>query len=98
MNAFLLGLLPVLRRSTGRASSSTVRECSSAASRACDRCRQSSLYPFDITWQRDSEHPYHLSAGNLLVGSTCVGLRGSAFCDSFSLLCLIFALTENIRS
>ena len=52
--------------------------------------------PIDIIYQRDSEHPYHLSAENLLVGSTCV--RGSAFGDSFSLLCLIFALTENIHS
>jgi len=54
-------------------------------------------HPIDITCQRerDSEHTYHLSAGNLMVGSTCV--RGSAFGDSFSLLCLIFALTENIR-
>src|SRR6218665_2221238 len=40
MNAFLRGLLPVLRRSTVRVSSSTVRHCSSAASRVCDRCRQ----------------------------------------------------------
>src|SRR6218665_3690781 len=57
MNAFLRGLLPVLRRSTGRVSSSTVRDYSSAASRVCDRCWQSSLYPIDITWQRDSENP-----------------------------------------
>src|SRR6218665_660569 len=40
MNAFLRGLLPVLRRSTVCVSSSTVRDCSSAASRVCDRCGQ----------------------------------------------------------
>src|SRR6218665_3564665 len=51
MNAFLHGLLPLLRRSTGPvSSSSTARDCSSAASRVCDRCWQLSLYPIDITW------------------------------------------------
>src|SRR6218665_3643940 len=41
MNAFLRGLLPVLRRSIVRVSSSTVRDsCSSAASPVCDPCRQ----------------------------------------------------------
>src|SRR6218665_549009 len=49
MNAFLRGLLPMLRRSTVRVSSSTARDCSSAASRVCDRCWQVSLWPFDIT-------------------------------------------------
>src|SRR6218665_2724746 len=84
VTVFLRGLLPVLRRSTGRVSSSTVRDCSSAEFRVCNCCRHQLLYPIDITWERDSEHPYHMSAGNLLVGSTCV--RRSAFGDSFSLL------------
>src|SRR6218665_419852 len=42
------------------------------------------LYPIDTTWQRASEHPYHLSARNLGY--------------SFSLLCLIFDVSENISS
>src|SRR6218665_672681 len=76
----LMRVLYVCVCPTGRVPSSTVRDCSSAASRVCDRCWQLSLHPIDITWERDSEHTYHLSVGNLLVGSTCV--RGSTFGDS----------------
>jgi len=80
-NAFLRGLL---RRPSGRVSSSTERDCSSAASRVCDRCRQLSLYPIDLTYSKETLNTYHLSAvdGNLLVGSTC--MRGSACGNSFS--------------
>src|SRR6218665_1586200 len=28
----------------------------------CEHCQLPSLYPIDITWSRDSEHPCHLSA------------------------------------
>ena len=74
LSTFLRGLLPVLRRSTVglRVSSSTARDCSSAAPCVCGRCRQYLLYPIDTTWQRDSECPYHLSAGNLRDSFSCV--------------------------
>ena len=52
--------VPVFRRPTGRASSSAVRDCSSAWSRACDRCCLPSLCP---NRSRDSEHPRQLSTG-----------------------------------
>src|SRR6218665_2041420 len=72
--AFLRGLILLLRRLTGHGSSSTMRDCSSVATRVCDRCRQSSLYPIDLTSNKETLNTYHLPAvkGNLLVGSTSV--------------------------
>src|SRR6218665_3819514 len=74
MYAFLRGLILLLRRPTGRQSSSTMRDYSSVASCVFDRCRQSSLYPIDLTYSKETLNTYHLPAvkGNLLVGSTSV--------------------------
>src|SRR6218665_2012789 len=88
MNAFLSGLL-VFLWPTRCVSSSIVRDCSSASSRARDHCCQKLLYPIDVIWFRDSEQPCHQSAvngRNPLVGSMC--MCGPAFGDSFGLLSL----------
>src|SRR6218665_292048 len=61
--AFLRGLILLLRRPTGRGSSSTMRDCSSVASRVCDRFRQSSLYPIDLTYSKETLNTYNMSRG-----------------------------------
>src|SRR6218665_1143914 len=72
-----------------RRSSSTMKDSSLASSHVCSRCCLPSLYPIDVTWSRDSEHPHQLSAvdRNPLAGSTHV--RGPTSGDSFSLLSLV---------
>src|SRR6218665_977997 len=78
-------------RTTGSASSSTVKDCSSAPSYVCDRCRLQSLYAIDLTWSRDSEHSCHLSAvdGNPLPGSARVPWTTTDG-NSFSSMCFVF--------
>src|SRR6218665_565631 len=76
--AFLRGLILLLRRPTGRGSSSTMRDCSSVASRVCDRFRQSSLYPIDLTYSKETLNTY-LSRG---ICWLVPQVRGSASGDS----------------
>ena len=85
--AFLRGLILLLRRPTGHGSSSTMRDCSSVASRVCDRFRQSSLFPIDLTYSKETLNTYHLSRG---ICWLVPRVRESASGDSLSLLCLIF--------
>src|SRR6218665_147330 len=77
--AFLRVLILLLRRPTGHGSSSTKRDCSSVASRVCDRCRQSSLYPIDLTYRKETLNTYHLSRG---ICWLVPRVRGSASSDS----------------
>src|SRR6218665_3872349 len=84
--AFLRGLILLLRRPTERWSSSTMRDCSSVASRVCDRCLQSLLYPINFTYSKGTLNTYHLSRGICwLVPRVCESASG----DSLSLLCLV---------
>src|SRR6218665_1534096 len=85
--AFLRGLILLLRRPTGRGSSSMRRDCLLVASRVCDRFRQSSLFPIDLTYSKETLNTYHLSRG---ICWLVPRVRGSASSDSLSLLCLIF--------